>query len=179
MEIAVPRPFLASDYIVRFARQPWETAGAFALRRQVFCAEQRVFERDDRDAVDAQAIAIVALSTLAGEPDEVIGTVRLHQPEPGIWWGSRLAVAASHRRIGTIGPALIRLAVSSAHAMGCVRFLAHVQPQNELLFRRMHWARLDTVSLHGRDHFLMQADLDWYPPIGDGGTGFHTGRRAA
>jgi hypothetical protein len=43
--------------------------------------------------------------------------------------------------VGTIGPALIRLAVNGA-CMGCTRFLAHVQARNELLFRRMKWQRL-------------------------------------
>lgn len=179
MDLAPPPPFLASDYIVHFATEPWEAAGAAELRRQVFCAEQGVFDHDDRDAIDAVATTIVALSTLAGGPDEVIGTVRIHQSAPGIWWGSRLAVAPSHRRVGVIGPALIRLAVSSAHAMGCVRFFAHVQSRNELLFRRLHWAKIEQVSLHGREHLLMQADLAHYPPIVDGSVGFHAARRAA
>ncbi len=36
-----------------------------------------------------------------------------------MWWGSRLAVDSDFRRIGAIGATLIRLAVCSAHAMGC------------------------------------------------------------
>ena len=43
---------------------------------------------------------------------------------------------ASH---GSIGATLIRLAVSSAHALGCETFLAHVQSQNVPLFRALHW----------------------------------------
>ncbi|WP_277968415.1 MSMEG_0567/Sll0786 family nitrogen starvation N-acetyltransferase [Sphingomonas echinoides] len=179
MDLVAPPPFLASDYIVRFASERWEAAGAAELRRQVFCTEQRVFDHDDRDATDAVATTIVALSTLAGGPDEVIGTVRIHQSAPGIWWGSRLAVAPAYRRVGIIGPALIRLAVSSAHAMGCVRFFAHVQSPNELLFRRLHWAKIEQLALHGREHLLMQADLAYYPPIADGTIGFHAARRAA
>ena len=32
---------------------------------------------------------------LAGLPDEVVGTVRIHPEGEGLWWGSRLAVAAA------------------------------------------------------------------------------------
>ncbi len=180
MDLAVPPLFRSADYIVRFATEAWELAGAAALRREVFCREQGVFAHDDRDAIDDTAIPIVACSMIVGQPDAVIGTVRIHHEGGGAWWGSRLAVAATHRRIGTIGPALIRLAVSTAHARGCVRFHAHVQSQNELLFRRMKWRRLDEFSLHGMPHVLMQADLAHYPPIADGVAGLRTeARRAA
>ena len=59
---------------------------------------------------------------------------------------------ASIRRIGAIGATLIRLAVSSAHAMGCRTFLAHVQAQNAPLFHQMHWETMAEVELHGRPH---------------------------
>jgi putative N-acetyltransferase (TIGR04045 family) len=91
---------------VRFASQAWELAGAAALRHAVFCKEQRVFAHDDRDAIDDIAIPIIALSMIGGQPDEVVGTVRIHRETGHHWWGSRLAVAASHRTVGSIGPAL-------------------------------------------------------------------------
>lgn len=172
MDLETPTPFRATGYIVRLAAQAWETRAAAKLRRDVFCTEQGIFDGDDRDATDDEAIPLVAISTMAGMADEVVGTVRIHETEPGIWWGSRLAVAQSHRRIGTLGPSLIRLAVSTAHARGCIRFFAHVQAQNELLFRRLAWTRKDEVELHGHPHVLMQADLAAYPPIEDGLTGF-------
>ena len=34
----------------------------FALRREIFCAEQGLFEQDDRDAVDRRAYPIVAIA---------------------------------------------------------------------------------------------------------------------
>ncbi|CCA90706.1 MSMEG_0567/Sll0786 family nitrogen starvation N-acetyltransferase [Novosphingobium sp. PP1Y] len=180
MELVAPPPYLSADYIVRFATQEWELAGAAALRHAVFCEEQGLFALHDRDDIDEQALPIIALSMIGGQPDEVIGTVRIHNPEPGIWWGSRLAVTASHRRVGMIGPALIRLAVSTAHARGCVRFFAQVQARNELLFRRMKWQHLDQIELHGSPHVLMQADLAHYPPIADGVAGLRAEvRRAA
>lgn len=180
MDLAPSRPFRSADYIVRFATEDWELAGAAALRHAVFCREQGVFAHDDRDAIDAYAIPIVACSMIGGQPDEVIGTVRIHEEAPGLWRGSRLAVAASHRSVGSIGPALIRLAVSTAHARGCRCFHAHVQSRNELLFRRMRWRRLDEVELHGMAHALMEADLAYYPPIADGVAGLRAQiRRAA
>jgi putative N-acetyltransferase (TIGR04045 family) len=180
MDLAVPPPFRSPDYLVRFATEAWELAGAAALRRAVFCREQGLFADHDRDAIDNIATPIVAVSMIGGELDAVVGTVRIHREPGDLWWGSRLAVAASHRTLGTLGPALIRLAVSSAHARGCQRFHAHVQSRNELLFRRMHWQRLDEIELHGQPHALMRADLAHYPPIADGVAGLRTQiRRAA
>jgi putative N-acetyltransferase (TIGR04045 family) len=165
-------PFVASDFQVKFAIDPWERKGAAALRRQVFCEEQKIFAQDDTDATDAAAIPIVAITSLGVAFDDVVGTVRIHEHDPGIWWGSRLAVATNYRRTGAIGTSLIKLAVSSAHARGCKRFFAHVQSQNALLFQRLHWTTLDHIDLHGLPHHLMEADLAFYPPIRDPLSGF-------
>jgi putative N-acetyltransferase (TIGR04045 family) len=164
--------FQPAQYRVKFATDTWERREAAALRRQVFCTEQRIFGGDDRDAVDDVAIPIVATSSFGVVSQEVVGTVRIHEAEPGIWWGSRLAVAAAYRRVGALGTSLIRLAVSSAHARGCRRFYAHVQSQNAPLFRRLFWDTIEEVVIHGRPHHLMQADLAHYPPIADGEDGF-------
>jgi putative N-acetyltransferase (TIGR04045 family) len=142
------------------------------LRRAVFCGEQGIFDGDDLDATDASAMPIAAVLSKPGMLDEVVGTVRIHEAEPGVWYGSRLAVARHARRIGSVGSGLIRLAVSSANARGCHTFLAHVQAQNVSLFKRLHWHSLSTLDIHGRLHHLMQADLEHYPPIYDGMTGF-------
>jgi putative N-acetyltransferase (TIGR04045 family) len=166
-------PFRVSEFHVKFATEDWERRGAAALRRQVFCEEQAIFAGDDRDAIDEVAIPIVALSLLGVAADEVVGTVRIHEAEPGLWWGSRLAVARPYRRIGALGTALIRLAVASAHARGCRRFLAHVQSQNAPLFHHLRWRTLEEVELFGRPHHRMEADLDFYPPFAAAETGFH------
>jgi putative N-acetyltransferase (TIGR04045 family) len=165
-------PFLSPEYQVKFATETWEKRGAAALRRAVFCGEQGIFAHDDRDAIDDVAIPIVAISSLGIVADAVVGTVRIHQPEPGIWWGSRLAVAHDYRRVGALGAALIRLAVGSAHARGAREFYAHVQSRNALLFQRLHWETLAVIDLHGRPHHHMRADLDHYPPIADADRGF-------
>ncbi len=167
-------PFVPCEFRVKWASAGWEQREAMALRRAVFCIEQGVFVGDDRDAVDPQAQTIVALSCIGGAPDAVVGTVRIHEAEPGLWWGSRLAVHAAFRHHGRIGATLIRLAVSSAHARGCRIFLAHVQSQNAAMFQRLHWRTLKEEVLHGRPHHLMQADLEQYPPCHDPLGGFVT-----
>ncbi len=166
-------PFAACHFRLKYATERWECDEASALRRHVFCDEQNIFHGHDRDEVDLTAIHLVALSTMAVLADEVVGTVRIHQQAPGIWYGSRLAVDRRYRRVGALGAALIRLAVSSANALGCVRFYAHVQTQNELLFRRLNWSRLSEVEIHGMPHVLMQADLTAYPPLANAPEGFH------
>ncbi len=174
-------PFAACHFRLKFASEPWEQQGAAALRRQVFCHEQGLFQDHDRDAIDDEAIHLVALSTMAVLADEVVGTVRIHQREPGVWYGSRLAVDRRYRRVGALGAALVKLAVSSANSLGCHRFYAHVQAQNELMFRRLHWDRVSEIELHGQPHVFMQADLAAYPSLANAPEGFHAiaGRRAA
>jgi putative N-acetyltransferase (TIGR04045 family) len=157
---------LSPVVVVRQARSDWELAGCRALRRQVFCVEQRIFESSDRDAVDDVAISLAAVSTLSGMDDAVVGTVRLHQSRPGEWVGSRLAVARGHRQSGGIGSSLIMLAVYFAHARGATRFIAHVQSRNAPLFHALHWWTLEETLLHGHPHHLMQADLSYYPASG-------------
>lgn len=164
--------FVSPEFLIRAATEVWEMRGAAALRHQVFVREQGLFTGHDRDAVDQIADPLVAISTLAAEPAEVVGTVRIHQPAPGIWWGSRLAVAQSHRRVGRLGAELIRLAVSTANGRGCGEFNAHVQIQNVALFRRLHWQVVAEVSLHGVTHAHMRADLGHYPAIADPATGW-------
>lgn len=178
-EEARPTAFAPCEFRVKWADSMWEIAESRRLRRAVFCDEQAVFAQDDLDAIDAHAQPLVALSQLAGMPDQVVGTVRIHRDaekgDEGVWWGSRLAVHAGFRKHGRIGMTLIRLAVSSAHARGCRVFLAHVQAQNLALFAKLHWNALRHESLHGRPHVLMQADLTQYPPCHDPLTGFVTG----
>lgn len=176
-----PSDFMPCEFRVKWAASDWEREQAHSLRRAVFCVEQGVFLGDDRDSIDAHAQSIVAVSCVGGAPDEVVGTVRIHEESPGLWWGSRLAVHAAFRHHGRIGATLIRLAVSSAHARGAHTFLAHVQSQNVPMFERLHWTALQAEMLHGRAHHLMQADLAQYPPCSTPDNGFvtrSTGARA-
>jgi putative N-acetyltransferase (TIGR04045 family) len=173
------KPFVSSEFHIKYATEAWERAGAMALRRAVFCDEQGIFQGDDRDAKDEVATTIVALSSFTVVAESVVGTVRIHEETPGLWRGSRLAVATNYRKVGAIGASLIQLAVSSAHARGCRRFLAQVQSQNALLFQRLHWRTLEEQEAHGRPHHLMEADLAFYPPFAAPETGFLALRKAA
>ncbi|MDR5857768.1 GNAT family N-acetyltransferase [Caballeronia sp. LZ062] len=160
------------EFRVKWATLPWEVQEAYKLRRAVFCMEQGIFVGDDRDDIDTHARLLVASSCVAGMPEQVVGTVRIHEESPGVWFGSRLAVHAAFRSHARIGATLIRLAVSSAHARGCKTFLAHVQAQNVPLFQRLNWTSIREEALFGRAHHLMQADLDAYPPCATPQSGF-------
>lgn len=160
----LPLSFRPATFRIKQASEAWERRDAHALRRAVFCVEQGVFVGDDQDAIDEQAQLLVACTSVAGECDQVVGTVRIHLADAGVWWGSRLAVHPSFRHIGRIGATLIRLAVCTAHAQGAHTFLAHVQQANVPLFKKLNWAEQRSLSLHGRPHALMQADLAHYPP---------------
>jgi putative N-acetyltransferase (TIGR04045 family) len=161
----LPITFQPAAFVVKAAVQPWEVRQAMALRRAVFCVEQGLFAGDDRDAIDDCATLLVAVAQVAGMPDRVVGTVRIHQRTPGTWYGSRLAVEAGLRRHAHLGTDLIALAVRSAHSVGAQVFLAHVQQQNVALFEKLHWQSLEAVELHGRPHQFMVADLRHYPPM--------------
>jgi putative N-acetyltransferase (TIGR04045 family) len=172
-------PFVPAAYSVKLADRAWEMRDARRLRRQVFCSEQQLFEHDDRDALDERAIPIVALSWNAGMAEQVVGTVRIHAHDDGLWRGSRLAVARGYRRMAGLGQELIRVAVGTAHAHGCTRFLATVQQANVGFFESLHWRLLDTVEVCGAPHGLMEADLGHYPPCEAGECAVVAPRRRA
>ena len=175
--------FMPQDFIFKIAREFEELDGYWKVRRAIFCEEQGIFEGSDRDAVDERALPIVCETLLAGMEDAVVGVVRIDEREPGVWYGSRLGVAADFRSVKKISPGvamrnhqpvyrglgalwagLIYKAVSTAHALGCREFLATVQVQNAQFFQRLHWEPLGELELHGRRHVKMRADLAHYRP---------------
>jgi putative N-acetyltransferase (TIGR04045 family) len=146
--------------VCRIARGADERAAYFALRREIFCAEQGLFAGDDEDAVDAHAYPIVCLVE-----GTVVGVVRIWEDPPGSgrWWGGRLGVARAHRTLARVGRRLVQQAVGTARAWGALRFQATVQRPNVAFFRRLHWRSLEELSLLGQPHHLMEADLERYP----------------
>jgi putative N-acetyltransferase (TIGR04045 family) len=154
----------AQRITAQLVQEPWQLAAYFQLRREIFAIEQGLFAESDRDAIDDHARAIVATGEIAGMPDGVVGVVRIYQEDEHTWFGGRLGVARAYRRVGAVGTALISEAVSTAHSYGCRRFLATVQEANTRYFEHHHFRRLEALELLGRPHFLMQADLDRYPP---------------
>lgn len=156
------RPSPAPTFLVSEATSRAELDAYRALRREVFVAEQAIFERDDDDRVDDDPRTIVLV---ARAPDGVLlGGVRIAPAVEGRdigWWsGSRLAVSAAARTHAGIGAALVRAACARAEAQGALRFDATVQAQNEPLFRRLGWTRLSTLDLHGRPHVHMLWPID-------------------
>jgi putative N-acetyltransferase (TIGR04045 family) len=154
-----------SFHLVHHHRQSLQAY--WRLRRTIFCQEQTLFDGCDRDDLDAHAYPIVALDHRlegVGPGDGVVGVVRILEERPGLWYGGRLGVDASHRRHNQIGKGLIWKAVTTAHGWGCQRFLATVQLQNVRFFERLHWHSLETQDLHGVTHHLMEADLNYYYP---------------
>lgn len=153
-------PFVSPTIAVALAAERWHTVGSSSLRRQVFVAEQGVFVADDRDEHDHHALTIVALSVVLGMHDRVVGTVRIYEGEGRTWYGGRLAVAPEYRRFSRVGERLTIAAVSTAKLHGATRFLATVQEPNVGFFERQHFClRAPGLTLHGRPHALMEAEL--------------------
>lgn len=145
-----------------------EIAAYFALRRLIFAEEQQLFSADDRDEFDQIAYPIVAISqqdsTNSTATPQVIGSVRIYEVEPGIWYGGRLGTHPDYRKGWQIGKGLIYKAVTTANGWGCKQFLATVQLQNVRFFQRLHWQSLQEMKICDRLHHLMEADLNFYPP---------------
>jgi putative N-acetyltransferase (TIGR04045 family) len=150
--------------VTEVARERWQLEAYARLRRRVFVEEQGLFHGDDVDAFDARALPIVAQSVVHGMPHEVVGVVRIYEASPGQWYGGRLAVSRDYRRHGEVGESLIRVAVCSANARGCERFLATVQEPVVRYFERHHFRYLEPISVCGQPHALMAAELEWFPP---------------
>jgi len=157
------------EYRIKLATEGWELREARALRRAVFCSEQRLFDFTDSDGIDddGSALTLVAVSCIHSMSEDVVGTVRIHERASGVWQGSRLAVRRDYRGQAWLGSELIHLAVSTAHARGAARFVAQVQAQNVALFERLHWRSTKPITVRGKPHQCMEADLAHYPPCFD------------
>jgi putative N-acetyltransferase (TIGR04045 family) len=149
-----------NSYQFKLALDSPEIAAYFALRRSIFAEEQGLFLGDDSDDIDPIAYPIIAVA-----PDrQVVGVVRIYEPQPGLWYGGRLGTHIDYRRGWQIGKGLIHEAVTTANTWGCTQFLATVQVQNVRFFQRLHWRSLEEITLRDRPHHLMEADLSHYPP---------------
>ncbi|MDO9381091.1 MAG: GNAT family N-acetyltransferase [Nocardioidaceae bacterium] len=133
-----------------------------ALRRDVFVAEQGLFDGSDLDEVDDDPRTVVLLAVASD--GTVLGGVRLAPQGPGRdlgWWrGSRLVVSRSARRTASVGPALVRAACARAESEGVLRFDACVQAANQPLFTRLGWQHRHATRLHGVAHVEMTWPVD-------------------
>ncbi|MEL6438095.1 MAG: MSMEG_0567/Sll0786 family nitrogen starvation N-acetyltransferase [Cyanobacteria bacterium J06621_8] len=151
---------MKQTYQFNLALSPKEIEDYFLLRQQIFCQEQNLFKHSDRDDYDAIAYPIVAVN---GDR-QVVGVVRIYEPQPRLWYGGRLGTHPDYRRGWRIGKGLIEKAVTTANTWGCDRFLATVQLPNVRFFQRLHWNSIQELTIHDQLHHLMEADLDFYPP---------------
>ena len=130
-----------------------EREACYAIRRQVFVEEQKLFDADDRDEHDAHAIHYAAL-----QHDEIIGTVRIYCDPDGIWWGGRLAVLKRYR--GRAGRLLIQACVERVRSEGATHFRAFIQQDNIAFFKTLNWVAIGVLTLiRNRPHQLMEAVL--------------------
>lgn len=131
------------------------------IRRQVFVTEQGVFDVDDRDDHDNDAVTIHVVGYLDGA---AAGTVRLYPLRPGpdgrvLWQGDRLAVLPRYRRHRIGGP-LVRHAVRTAGELGGSQMTAHVQLPNVVFFQHLGWSRVGDPELYqGIPHQPMSIGL--------------------
>jgi putative N-acetyltransferase (TIGR04045 family) len=113
-----------------------ELAAHFAVRREVFVVQQRLFAHD-RDPRDADPATVHVVGVVG---DEVVGTVRLYPLGAGLWKGDRLAVLPG-ARVHHLGAQLVQFAVAAAGARGGTRMVAQVQVANVRFFERLGWSR--------------------------------------
>jgi predicted GNAT family N-acyltransferase len=102
----------------------------FALRHQVFVEEQAVPPALERDAFDALAIHLVALTG-----DKVIGTLRIVVSGDSAKIG-RMAVLAAHRNSG-IGSRLMERAAEIARSMNVKEMTLHAQLSAKAFYARL------------------------------------------
>jgi putative N-acetyltransferase (TIGR04045 family) len=141
----------------RLARSAAERERHFAIRRAVFVAEQRLFEGDDRDAIDAEPRTLHAIGLAGGR---IGGAVRLYPlAAPGLWKGDRLAVLPALRH-GLLGGELVRFAVRTAGERGGNRMVAMIQLPNVAFFEALGWRRAGLPRpYHGVAHQPMAIAL--------------------
>lgn len=141
------------DIVCRPIHGVHELAACYHIRRKIFIDEQGLFKATDCDDIDKQAIHIVALSKA-----EVIGTVRVYQEKPGVWWGGRLAVIKKYR--GMTGKLLIQKAIEIARENKAHIMYANVQVTSAPFFRRLKWQPCGAVfTYQGKPHQLMKMEL--------------------
>ncbi|GGY84051.1 acetyltransferase [Streptomyces olivaceoviridis] len=118
-------------HTVRVAEDPADREACFAVRKEVFVAEQGVAEDIEYDAYDAVAVHVLAVR----EDGVPLGTGRLLHGEvavaktggdPAVGSLGRLAVSREARGLG-VGAALVRAIEDAARARGLTAVDLHAQ----------------------------------------------------
>ena len=128
--MSTPSP--APAYEIRVAEDPADRDACFAVRKDVFVAEQKVPEDIEYDAYDAGAVHVLAVR----EDGVPLGTGRLlhgaaataknGDGDPAVGSLGRLAVTAEARGLG-VGAALVRAVEDAARARGLAAVDLHAQ----------------------------------------------------
>ncbi|MGV9882864.1 GNAT family N-acetyltransferase [Streptomyces sp. NPDC003006] len=120
-----------SGVTIRVARDADDLAACFAVRKDVFVAEQQVPEELEYDAYDAGAVHVLAMS----EDGVPLGTGRLltgdaaaakNGGDAGVGALGRLAVTGTARGLG-VGAALVGAIEDAARARGLTAVDLHAQ----------------------------------------------------
>lgn len=143
----------AVGYQVRRVATPEELRAAMDLRHDVFCIEQGVPVREERDGRDGQALHLVAI-----EDGEMIGTCRLVFAGSTVQF-SRLAVRTDQRRRG-IASALLAEADRETRLGGANRLVLHAQTYALPLYRAAGYQTRGRVFVEaGIEHVAMEKVL--------------------
>ena len=141
-------------YEIRRAHGGDELAAALKLRHDVFCVEQGVPEREERDGRDHEGIHLVAI-----EEGELLGTCRLLLVGRTAQF-SRLAVRADARRLG-IATGLLEEAEVETRQAGGRRLVLHAQTYALPLYESVGYrTRGSAFREAGIEHIAMEKELD-------------------
>ncbi|MFI1022497.1 GNAT family N-acetyltransferase [Streptomyces olivaceus] len=132
----------APAYEVRVAEDPADREACFAVRKDVFVAEQQVPEDIEYDVHDAGAVHVLAVR----EDGVPLGTGRLlhgasaaaknGDGDPAVGSLGRLAVTAAARGLG-VGAALVRAVEDAARARGLTAVDLHAQTHALGFYQRL------------------------------------------
>ncbi|MEU3411455.1 GNAT family N-acetyltransferase [Streptomyces sp. NPDC006658] len=135
---------MSPRYTVRVAEDAVDREACFAVRKEVFVAEQGVAEDIEYDAYDAVAVHVLAVR----EDGLPLGTGRLlHGDAAAAKTGGdasvgslgRLAVTRAARGLG-VGAALVRAIEEAARARGLTAVDLHAQTQALGFYERLGYA---------------------------------------
>jgi predicted GNAT family N-acyltransferase len=135
----------ALAYQIRRAHGPDDVSAALDLRYEVFCLEQGVPPREERDGRDEEGLHLVAIAD-----GEVVGTCRLVFTGSTVQF-SRLAVRPHVRRHG-IATALLAEADREARLGDANRLVLHAQTYALPLYER--------AGYRTRGRVFVEADIE-------------------
>ncbi|MGY0487064.1 GNAT family N-acetyltransferase [Streptomyces sp. WG-D5] len=151
-------------YVTRVAESDLDRQACFAVRKEVFVAEQGVPEDLEYDAYDAGAVHVLAVRA-DGEP---LGTGRLLTGEAAaaknggaadVGALGRLAVTKAARGLG-VGAALVRAIEDAARARGLAAVDLHAQTHALGFYERLGYVAYGPEFLDaGIDHRAMRKPL--------------------